>query len=375
MTDKWKLDEIRIGDVMEATFWVNPVSESPFRVRATHLNGKRAAKIVLSDDPAIQPGVPCLVRIMAIRKPNRDDRGAIEVEFVRAITFRLEGVYLDPLIAQAAGPAGKRPEHLAGRSPGLRQDGSCPLDRRGARHAFRVLQLRGGDRGDRFPGHDPGPRLGVGPAGDRFHQDRIVDRFGRSGSTTQAALPGVPRRVQSLPGERRNALMPALDTTRRIFHPIENRFIAIPENVQVIAAVNRGQEFTSTFGIDAAQLDRFAPLQLDYMPAAEEVKLLRSRHPELGEKLVESIVEIANRVRKSHEIAVGLSVRDGRGVHLLEAPAHGKEPESDAARGLEVVVLRPVLRTLGRSDERGRHRLGNCAECRQVVIDTSQAFQ
>ena len=107
----------------------------------------------------------------------------------------------------------------------------------------------------------------------------------------------------------RNALMPALDTTRRVFHPIENRFIAIPENVQVIAAVNRGQEFTSTFGIDAAQLDRFAPLQLDYMPAAEEVKLLRSRHPELGEKLVESIVEIANRVRKSHEIAVGLSVR------------------------------------------------------------------
>ena len=49
-----------------------------------------------------------------------------------------------------------------------------------------------------------------------------------------------------------------LDATRRVFHPIENRFISIPDNVQVIAAVNRGSEFSATFGIDPAQLDRFA---------------------------------------------------------------------------------------------------------------------
>ena len=35
----------------------------------------------------------------------------------------------------------------------------------------------------------------------------------------------------------RNALMPALDATRKLFHPIENRFIPIPENVQFVAAV------------------------------------------------------------------------------------------------------------------------------------------
>jgi hypothetical protein len=28
--------------------------------------------------------------------------------------------------------------------------------------------------------------------------------------------------------------------------------------------VNRGSEFSGTFGIDAAQLDRFAPLQMDH---------------------------------------------------------------------------------------------------------------
>jgi MoxR-like ATPase len=107
----------------------------------------------------------------------------------------------------------------------------------------------------------------------------------------------------------RNALMPALDATRRVYHPIENRFIPIPDNVQVIAAVNRGNEFTATFGIDAAQLDRFAPLQLDYLPAEEEVKLLRGRYPELRNRLVETIVEIANRVRNSAELSAALSVR------------------------------------------------------------------
>ena len=34
----------------------------------------------------------------------------------------------------------------------------------------------------------------------------------------------------------RNALMPALDTTRKVFHPIDNRFVPIPDNVQFIAA-------------------------------------------------------------------------------------------------------------------------------------------
>src|SRR5262249_31484996 len=33
-------------------------------------------------------------------KPDRTDRGAIEVEFVRAQEFKLEGVYLDPLVAR-----------------------------------------------------------------------------------------------------------------------------------------------------------------------------------------------------------------------------------------------------------------------------------
>ena len=70
----------------------------------------------------------------------------------------------------------------------------------------------------------------------------------------------------------------------RRFNPLTNGFLSIPDNVQFIAAVNRGAEFSGTFGIDAAQLDRFAPLQMDYLPPEEEVKLLLERHPELDDE-------------------------------------------------------------------------------------------
>jgi MoxR-like ATPase len=111
------------------------------------------------------------------------------------------------------------------------------------------------------------------------------------------------------PESARNALMPALDATRKLFNPVENRFLPVPDNVQFIAAVNRGSEFSATFGIDAAQLDRFAPLQMDYLPAEEEVKLLAPRHPELSKKLLALLVHIANKLRRSADLGAGLSVR------------------------------------------------------------------
>jgi nitric oxide reductase NorQ protein len=94
-----------------------------------------------------------------------------------------------------------------------------------------------------------------------------------------------------------------------VFHPINNTFLEIPDNVQFIAAINRGQEFSGTFGIDAAQLDRFAPLQMDYPPPEEEKKLLVKRHPELSESLVEELVNLAKAVRSAPELRATLSVR------------------------------------------------------------------
>jgi len=107
----------------------------------------------------------------------------------------------------------------------------------------------------------------------------------------------------------RNALMPALDATRRVYHPIENTFIPIPDNVQFIAAVNRGREFTGTFGIDAAQLDRFAPLQMDYPPPKAEIEILAKRHPAISAANLEIIVGVADAIRSAADLPGSLSVR------------------------------------------------------------------
>ena len=55
MPGKWRIDEITVGSTMETTFWANPVEGSGYRFRATHLDGKRAPKVVLCDDPRKLP--------------------------------------------------------------------------------------------------------------------------------------------------------------------------------------------------------------------------------------------------------------------------------------------------------------------------------
>ncbi len=92
MDGKWNLEELTVGRTVEATFWPNPMEASPFRLRATHLDGRRAPKVVLTSDERVVPGVPCLVRVIAVHKPERDDRGRIEVEYVGRAPFRIEGV-------------------------------------------------------------------------------------------------------------------------------------------------------------------------------------------------------------------------------------------------------------------------------------------
>jgi MoxR-like ATPase len=310
MGAKWGNDDIQVGALMEATFWPNAVKDSGFRYRATHLDGRRAPKVVLCDDPRIRPGMPCQVRIKVIRKKERDDRGAIEVEFVQQQEFKIEGVYLDPIVSKKLqvllesglnilldGPQGCGKTVLArslARSLGMEFiffNCGAVVE---ATDFLATIQVRASASG--HPVTDfvkTEVLLALEEAGQHPERRYLVflDEFNRCQESA------------------RNALMPALDSTRRVFHPIENRFLMIPDNIQFIAAVNRGNEFSGTFGIDAAQLDRFAPLQMDYPPPEEEVKLLGPRHPELSHKIVALVVEIADRIRRTPELSVGLSVR------------------------------------------------------------------
>ena len=310
---------LKEGAIVETTFYGNPKEESPFRFRATHVDGRRAPKVILSNDARIQPNKLCKVRIASIKKPGSKDRGHIEVEYLGQVTFRLDdSLYVEPILAKKLQALIESGLNIL--LDGPQGSGKTVLSRKiaealdmeyvffncssifEATDFLATLQVKATPSGQAETVWLPTDILRA-IEGAHEHPEKMylvfLDEFNRCREMA------------------RNGIMPALDSTRRMYNPLTGSTVHIPDNILWIAAINNGAQFTGTTSVDPAQLDRFAPLKMNYPPVTEEVRILSERHPDLAVGDIQRVVRAADAVRHDERLRVDLSVRATEEVCIL----------------------------------------------------------
>lgn len=119
-----------------------------------------------------------------------------------------------------------------------------------------------------------------------------------------------------------NILFPCLDSRKTL--PIEiadsenTREVKVHPNCVFIATANIGVEYSGTNDIDAALMNRFIPIQLNYLDADTETDIIRIR-AKISKQSAEKIVKIANLIRAEY-----LNSNISRSVSTRETIACGE---------------------------------------------------
>jgi len=310
---------IKPGAQFETRFYANPKKDSPFRFRATHLDGERSPKVVLSNDARIQPGKLCRVRISKVMKPSAKNRGHIEVEWLCQVNFKLDdSVYVDKALERKLqallesgrnilldGPQGSGKTFLTSKIAEALDFEYIYFNCSAVYEAsdfVATLQLQSNEQGQTETVWIPSDILRALTEANENRSRRFLVFLDELNRCREVA---------------RNGLMPALDVTRKLYNPMNGEFMNVPDNVLWVAAINNGAQFTGTTTIDPAQLDRFAPLKIGYPPADAEIRLLSKRHPDVPRQMIEKTVKAANAVRADEQLAVDLSMRATDEVCML----------------------------------------------------------
>lgn len=170
-------------------------------------------------------------------------------------------------------------------------------------------------------------------------QDPLTDMIGshriKNGSSTfdyakfveDVQKPGVVLldELSRAPLMTNNILFPCLDSRHEL--PLEIADSEGPRSVKVhpdcvfIATANIGSEYSGTNDIDAALLNRFLPLKVNYMPSSQEIRVLMKRCGIL-ENEAATIVQFANLMRDANKngiVSMPVSTRENIAMGELVA--------------------------------------------------------
>jgi MoxR-like ATPase len=151
-------------------------------------------------------------------------------------------------------------------------------------------------------------------------------------------------------GPTQGILLPALDGQRRIFidqaEP-EQRVVEVASGVVFVATANVGAAYTGTEPLDAALLDRFLKMRLDYSP--KELEVLRAHG--LSDREARRVLKIAKEIRRQSANGVLTDSISTRGlVRVAKMLRHGFEiyEAFEAVVGIwddeSAVALRTILK-------------------------------
>jgi nitric oxide reductase NorQ protein len=126
-----------------------------------------------------------------------------------------------------------------------------------------------------------------------------------------------------------NILMTVLDDKQRYLRldeAVGSPTIKVAKGVSFIGTANIGSEYTSTRVMDRALMDRFNTVEIAYLTASQEAKLVKMQHPTLDPAMATSIGEILEATRaevKSDSSRIGTAVSTRVGLELAEMLCDG----------------------------------------------------
>lgn len=114
-----------------------------------------------------------------------------------------------------------------------------------------------------------------------------------------------------------NILMSALDYKQRfvrIDEAPDTPVVEVAEGVTFIATANIGSQYTATRTLDAALVDRFVVVEVDYLDRDQELDLLQTRVPGVDKTLLKALTAVAIDLRRDAtssdpRITEGMSTR------------------------------------------------------------------